>query len=84
MDVYADLRVEKENEIGISRILVIEIKGFKGPSPILHLEQAIGQYRIYRTYLKILAPEILKVSTGKLFKITLQETHKNYVEYFGE
>jgi 6-pyruvoyltetrahydropterin/6-carboxytetrahydropterin synthase len=32
----------------------------------------------------ILEPEIARFSTGNLFKITLQETHKNYVEYFGE
>lgn len=31
-----------------------------------------------------LAPDIEKVSTGKLHKITLYETNKNFVEYFGE
>jgi len=38
---------------------------------------------LVQEFWKILAPEIEKMSSGKLYKITLQETHKNYVEYFG-
>jgi 6-pyruvoyltetrahydropterin/6-carboxytetrahydropterin synthase len=33
---------------------------------------------------KILAPEIEKISTAKLYSLTLYETPKNFVEYFGE
>jgi 6-pyruvoyltetrahydropterin/6-carboxytetrahydropterin synthase len=33
---------------------------------------------------KILEPEIAKHSTAKLHSITLYETPRNYVEYFGE
>ena len=39
---------------------------------------------LVKVFWDILAPEIEKNSTGRLFKITLQETHKNYVEYYGE
>jgi 6-pyruvoyltetrahydropterin/6-carboxytetrahydropterin synthase len=39
---------------------------------------------LVKVFWDILAPEIEKNSSGRLFKITLQETHKNYVEYFGE
>jgi 6-pyruvoyltetrahydropterin/6-carboxytetrahydropterin synthase len=33
---------------------------------------------------KILEPEIVKISKGKLHCITLYETPRNYVEYYGE
>ncbi|MFN6945019.1 MAG: 6-pyruvoyl trahydropterin synthase family protein [Cytophagaceae bacterium] len=33
---------------------------------------------------KILEPEIGKISDGKLYKITLYETPRNFVEYLGE
>ncbi len=39
---------------------------------------------LVKVFWEILAPEIEKNSSGRLFKITLQETHKNYVEYYGE
>lgn len=39
---------------------------------------------LVQEFWKLLAPEIEQVSTGKLFKITLYETNKNFVEYFGE
>jgi 6-pyruvoyltetrahydropterin/6-carboxytetrahydropterin synthase len=39
---------------------------------------------LVQEFWKILAPEIEQHSTGRLYKITLQETHKNFVEYFGE
>ena len=57
-DVYADLRIEKA-DVGEStkRILVIEIKEFTGVSPMRRLEQALGQYQVYRSYLRQIAPE---------------------------
>lgn len=56
-DVYADLRIVK-TEAGtiLRRTLVIEIKGFTGDSPIHNLEGALGQYELYRIYLKRIAP----------------------------
>ena len=57
-DVYADLRIEKGNAGGeAQRVLVIEIKEFTGVSPMHRLEQALGQYQVYRSYLRQIAPE---------------------------
>ena len=39
---------------------------------------------LVKEFWDILAEPIATNSSGKLYKITLQETHKNYVEYFGE
>lgn len=56
-DVYADLRITKtEADTTLQRALVIEIKGFTQTSPIHDLEVALGQYELYRIYLKHVAP----------------------------
>lgn len=58
VSVFADLRVERSEVQGlIRRALVIEIKGFSGLSPMHQLEEALGQYQIYRSYLRDTAPE---------------------------
>jgi hypothetical protein len=57
-DVYADLRIAKvADDTTLRRALVIEIKGFTGDSPLHSLENALGQYELYRIYLKNIAPE---------------------------
>lgn len=57
-DVYADLRIEKTLPGELPRrVLVIEIKEFAGPSPMNRLEEALGQYQVYRSYLRQIAPE---------------------------
>lgn len=57
-NVYADLRIVKSAAgTTLLRALVIEIKGFMGDSPIHSLENALGQYELYRIYLKRIAPE---------------------------
>jgi hypothetical protein len=57
-DVYADLRVEKGADgEPRRRVLVIEIKEFTGPSPMNRLEEALGQYQVYRSYLRQTAPD---------------------------
>ena len=73
-DVYADLRVEKQMpNASLHRVLVIEIKEFAGPSPLNRLEEALGQYQLYRSYLREVAPEeqvylaVDKTSYDKLF-----------------
>jgi len=73
-DVYADLRVEKQDAQGkIRRALVIEIKEFTGPSPMHRLEEALGQYQVYRSYLSSVAPDerlylaVDKTSYDRLF-----------------
>jgi hypothetical protein len=56
-DVYADLRIVKTVDgAATRRALVIEIKGFAGDSPIHSLENALGQYELYRMYLQRVAP----------------------------
>ena len=56
--LFADLGAEKPfaAEKGEHKI-VIEIKVFSGISLITELEKAIGQYSIYRTFLKRISPE---------------------------
>ena len=57
-DVYADLRITKiDNGTTITRALVIEIKGFSAESPMYSLENALGQFTLYRIYLKRVAPD---------------------------
>jgi hypothetical protein len=57
-DVYADLRVERdESETGLRCAFVIEIKSFVGESAVHELEVALGQYVMYRTFLRRIAPE---------------------------
>jgi len=57
-DVYADLRIEKASPgESACRVLVIEIKEFAAVSPMTRLEEALGQYQVYRSYLRQTAPE---------------------------
>jgi hypothetical protein len=57
-DVYADLRIEKGASVEIThRILVIEIKEFASVSPMHRLEQSLGQYQVYRSFLRQVAPD---------------------------
>jgi len=56
--LYADLGAEKpiaaERD---GRKIVVEIKVFSGLSLITQMEKAVGQYGIYRTFLKRVNPE---------------------------
>ena len=56
--IFADLAAERPlaAEKG-QRKIVVEIKVFATPSPMTDLEKAIGQYGIYRTFLKRLKLE---------------------------
>lgn len=55
--------------------IAIEIKDFRGKSPIGNLEQAIGQYVLYRLLLRQIDPER---------KVYLAVTHIAYDEIFSE
>lgn len=56
--VYADLAAEKPFAAQKGgRKIVVEIKVFTSPSPMTELEKAVGQYGIYRTFLRRLSPE---------------------------
>ncbi|MGH9840267.1 MAG: element excision factor XisH family protein [Blastocatellia bacterium] len=56
--VFADLAAELPiaAELG-ERKIVVEVKSFLGPSPMRELESAIGQYRIYRCFMRVVAPD---------------------------
>jgi hypothetical protein len=55
---YADLAAEKPMAAQKGeRKNVVEIKVFGTPSPMTELERAVGQYGIYRTFLRRLSPE---------------------------
>lgn len=55
--VYADLAAERtlaaEKD---GREIAVEVKSFLSPSPMHDLENAVGQYNIYKSYLKRIAP----------------------------
>jgi hypothetical protein len=57
-DLYVDLGAE--SSLGAERDgrkIAVEIKSFRGTSEILDLEQALGQYRLYRFVLARREPE---------------------------
>ena len=56
-DVFADLRVSKTTPSDFYKVLVIEIKEFTSVSPMNRLEQALGQFQVYRSYLHQVAPD---------------------------
>lgn len=62
-DAYIDLGAERESldvmlaaERGMTRIAV-EIKTFTGPSVLADLQQALGQYILYRTWMRTIEPD---------------------------
>ena len=56
--LYADLGAEKVIAAQRdSEKIVVEIKVFNTPSLMTELEKAIGQYNVYRSFLKRLEPE---------------------------
>src|SRR5438552_15557541 len=56
--LYVDFGAERllAAERGTEKIAV-EIKAFRGPSPVADLEQTIGQYGLYEDVLRIVDPE---------------------------
>jgi hypothetical protein len=52
MRTYLIFSAEKE-----SCKIVVEIKSFISPSPLLDLKVALGQFEIYKAFLKVTAPE---------------------------
>ena len=57
-NVFADLAAEKLlSAQKANHRIVLEIKVFSGPSRIADLEQALGQYGLYRSLLKRVTPD---------------------------
>jgi hypothetical protein len=56
--VFADLAAELPIAADLGdRKIAVEVKSFLGPSPMRELESAIGQYRIYRCFMRVVAPD---------------------------
>ena len=73
--LYADLGAEKllaAEKFG--RKVVIEIKVFNSPSLVTELEKAVGQYSIYRTFLKRINPE------RKLYLAIAQDVYQDFFQ----
>jgi hypothetical protein len=56
--VFADLAAELSIAADLGeRKIAVEVKSFLGASPMRELESATGQYRIYRCFMRIVAPD---------------------------
>lgn len=73
--LYADLGAEKLLAAEKAQCkIVIEIKVFSSPSPMTELEKAVGQYGIYRTFLKRVNPD------RKLYLAIAQDVHQDFFQ----
>jgi len=64
--LYADLKAERDTADSTKQVIVVEVKSFSEKSLIHALQQALGQYQIYRNILEDYFPECalyLAVST---------------------
>jgi hypothetical protein len=58
VQLFADLLVDKTLEIEKDgQQIIVEIKSFIGRSPMREFETALGQYIIYRTFLRKILPQ---------------------------
>ncbi|BAY13994.1 element excision factor XisH family protein [Calothrix sp. NIES-2098] len=67
-DLYIDLGAERSTIAAEkdNQKIAVEIKSFLSPSPVSDLQEAVGQYDIYRTILLELEPErILYLAVAK-------------------
>ncbi|MGK7873837.1 MAG: element excision factor XisH family protein [Xenococcaceae cyanobacterium] len=73
--LYADLGAKKLLAAAKhERKIVIEIKVFNSPSLVTELEKAVGQYSIYRTFLKRVNPE------RKLYLAIAQDIYQDFFQ----
>ncbi|EDN65787.1 fdxN element excision controlling factor protein [Beggiatoa sp. PS] len=73
--LFADLAAEKAIDVEqVERAIVVEIKTFNSLSLITELEKAIGQYNIYRLFLK------LNDNDRKLFLAISQTVYQNFFQ----
>lgn len=80
-DLYVDLGAERDTIAAEkdSQKIAVEIKSFLSPSPIRDLQEAVGQYEIYRTVLLELESERL------LYLAIPQRVYENlFSERFGQ
>ncbi len=72
--LFADLAAEKIIDAKTEQAIVVEIKVFNSLSLITELEKTIGQYNIYRLFLK------LNNNERKLFLAISQTVYKNFFQ----
>jgi hypothetical protein len=71
-DLGAEITIAAEKE---NHKIVVEIKSFISPSPLYDLKIALGQYDIYKVFLKATAPER---------QLYIAVSHKVYDEIFQQ
>jgi len=71
--LYADLCAERRDEDDIADVIVIEVKSFRGASPMYEFHLALGQYIGYRDLLEEL---------GKPYRVYLALTSEAYETVF--
>lgn len=73
--LYADLGAEKLLAAEKAQCkIVVEIKVFSSPSPMTELEKAVGQYGIYRTFLKRVNPD------RQLYLAVAQDVYQDFFQ----
>ena len=73
--LYADLGAEKLlAATKEQRKIVIEIKVFNSPSLVTELEKAVGQYSIYRTFIKRVNPD------RKIYLAVAQDIYQDFFQ----
>jgi hypothetical protein len=72
--LYADLCAEREQEGEAKRVIVVEIKSFRGASALNEFHTALGQYIAYRDLLAEL---------GQPFQVYLAMAREAYRAVFG-
>ncbi|WP_013320893.1 XisH family protein [Gloeothece verrucosa] len=82
-DLLADKTVEAQRE---GEQIIVEVKSFISPSPMRDFQLALGQYIVYRTFLKVVLPQSkIYLAIGqdiyqsfflqKAIQLVLQENH---------
>jgi hypothetical protein len=75
LTLFADLGAERPfSAVQGERKLVVEAKGFRGPSPIHDFKLALGQYLLYRALLEVESPE------RELYLAVTSETHATFFQ----
>ena len=72
--LYADLCAERQEADGAKRVIVVEVKSFRGKSALHDFHAALGQYIAYRDLLAEL---------GQPFQVYLAMTQEAHKSVFG-
>jgi XisH protein len=72
--LYADLCAERDEQEGAKRVIVVEVKSFRGSSALHDFHAALGQYVAYRDLL---------AEIGQPFQVYLAMSQEAYRSVFG-